>query len=67
MAHSFKIGRHVTVRTGGSMGLPLGLCEIVRIMPMTTDEEPRYHVKCGSDGLVRALPESRLEAATRPD
>jgi hypothetical protein len=63
MPHAFKVGDFVVFKRGASPGIPMGSCEVVRTLPASTDDQPRYHVKSSADGLVRSALEKDLEAA----
>ena len=65
MSHIFRIGDIVTMAKGASDGIATGRCEIVRTLPSSTDDEPRYHVKCGEDRLVRSARQADLTHATQ--
>jgi hypothetical protein len=64
MPHAFKVGDFVAFKRGASPGLPTGSCEVVRTLPSSTDDQPRYHVKSSADGLVRSALEKDIEAAS---
>ena len=65
MSHLFRVGDVVTMTKASTNGVATGLGEIVRTLPSSTDDEPRYHVKCGADGLVRSARQSDLATAAR--